>query len=229
MTDLTKTIAELRRLDAEATPGEWVECRDDTDPPSWEHLVEARDADGICDDVAHNVRGTDAVLIAAMRNALPALLDAAERVAQLDRPDSVVMLELRGDLKRADALLAYGEPEVGAPGPLPDKVDEAVRVVEGVLDVVDGVCKRLAELEQAQTWIPVGERLPESPSGDGPPGHYWILEPDGSGPWNAFYCGDGEWFCLIPDGKACGVKVGRWTSALVPPLPDPPTSKEPTR
>ena len=73
--DLRGTIAELRRLDGVATKGSWTADDGFLADPDEILLTEA------CADEAYTrfVNAADADLVAAVRNALPALLDAAER------------------------------------------------------------------------------------------------------------------------------------------------------
>lgn len=84
MADIMETVAELRRLEAEATVGEWrhgPESHDVSGPVTW------RDGDGdwcpkgfrlTCRGASCGDHSADAALIVAMRNALPALLDYIE-------------------------------------------------------------------------------------------------------------------------------------------------------
>ncbi len=79
-------------------------------------------------------------LAQAAVNALPALLDAAERGAELER-----------ELVEACAA-------TGSAHRLTDIATGLVRVANATAEAAE---QRLVELEQAQRWIPVGEDLPE--------------------------------------------------------------------
>lgn len=73
MTDLTSTIARLRELEAKATPGPWsFSAKSETD----EGVLTG--PDGV------DLRKIDAKLMAALRNAASALLDAAERAEKAE-------------------------------------------------------------------------------------------------------------------------------------------------
>ncbi|HKY41336.1 MAG TPA: hypothetical protein VJN18_35630 [Polyangiaceae bacterium] len=74
-------IAKLRELGKAATPGPWIDTRPDA-------LADYRPircvAFGIPEGSHRDWDGADIAFIAATRNALPALLDAAERLARLE-------------------------------------------------------------------------------------------------------------------------------------------------
>lgn len=86
------TIARLRELDAAATPVPWAAsewyCNDSEG--GWaaigpHHLAETDDIDDGPDGQLHKAAKADAALIAAMRNALPALLDQLDaQAAEID-------------------------------------------------------------------------------------------------------------------------------------------------
>ncbi len=105
MSDLAKTIAELRRLHEEATAGPWDETRCNGEAILGPGLVY----------VLRDVDPNNAHLIATMRNALPDLLDAAEEnIAAddlLDAHDEAHQLRnghmanLRSRLALADAVV----------------------------------------------------------------------------------------------------------------------------
>ena len=82
-------IAELRAALAKATPGPWRTFAGINDDGVWAACGPEHEADYDADetnepgDVAEQAAQRDAELIALMRNALPSLLDAAERCARL--------------------------------------------------------------------------------------------------------------------------------------------------
>ena len=91
-------IAELRRLEAEATPGPWRHegCGEvvqliehDSVSGSWDYYPGSADIASNATDYHTGSEGgiykaDDAALIAAMRNAIPSLLSAAERALELE-------------------------------------------------------------------------------------------------------------------------------------------------
>jgi len=131
------TIATIRRLEAEATPGEWHVSRliGDGNHVAYGDALIAADEYGVayCDSDA----GNDAQFVAELRNAAGALCDAAEenaklreRVAELEAACGPVVehwrrikrlmggrapaeLQVEGsDLARIDAALASATPQV---------------------------------------------------------------------------------------------------------------------
>ena len=78
-------VEELRRLDAEATPGPWEAWRPEDNPGWFEIHLGDEFAAEVYRAGGHDGRFiASAKLIAAMRNALPALLSTAERCAELE-------------------------------------------------------------------------------------------------------------------------------------------------
>lgn len=144
--DVPALIAELRRLEAAATPGEWRAGRMDTE--SFDAFgggpykaVYADDERGgvhpeFGDPLPYTVaRGEgdeclpNAALIAAMRNALPMLLDIAERYQHVQcRLQQEAHVDIRPEWIR-----------VGGVGPEepPPEVDEAMRLYDAMMNMLD--------------------------------------------------------------------------------------------
>jgi hypothetical protein len=104
-TDLKQTIARLRRLEAEATPGPWSIEED------WALIL--NDATETRIATFQPNTGRDAALIATMRNALPDLLDRLER---LERVAEAVR----------DARRNANDPDPRVSGPFAKDVDERI-------------------------------------------------------------------------------------------------------
>lgn len=112
-------IAELRRLDAEATPGPWV------------------DAGGVKSYFGGAGPGSqaDTALIAATRNALPRLLDAAEALAERTRERDALQAERDGMSAMLDRIAAV------------PSVEFDPSAEECVADGVDALADHAADLE----------------------------------------------------------------------------------
>lgn len=96
MTDLTKTIEELKALEIEATPGPWSESA------LYSLLRYGRKGSGAWDDALEMANWTeklpdedDAALIVAMRNALPELLELETRAEKAEAERDWLALQLQ--------------------------------------------------------------------------------------------------------------------------------------
>ena len=81
-TQQTINIPELRRLLAEATPGPWNDTGIKRDDGLLGWVITGDDGNDVCQTI-ETYKTTNAALIAAAVNALPALLDAADREEKL--------------------------------------------------------------------------------------------------------------------------------------------------
>lgn len=139
MTTLTETISELRELLDKAAPGPWLYRSQEHD--DWGTI---RDADGCHAARGHggsfenydehrrnktDPYGQNSLLIVAMRNALPALLDAAERAEQWEQMHTSAMQTNAALLKKLSALTQTdtAAPLLSSPAPCRMAEDGATR------------------------------------------------------------------------------------------------------
>lgn len=83
---MTDALARLRKLAEAATPGPWLDARS---PEMAEYYPIRWVAFGVPKDTATDWEGHDIALIAAMRNALPLLLDLVEVANNIRRSGSL--------------------------------------------------------------------------------------------------------------------------------------------
>ena len=138
-------IAELRAALAKATPGPWRTFAGINDDGVWAACGPEHEADYDADetnepgDRAEQAAQRDAELIALMRTALPALLDAAERCAKLANDVEEMLCHVPGDMLEGDgdtpadaiqrlaAKLAEVEQESDAAIARAERAEEALR------------------------------------------------------------------------------------------------------
>lgn len=142
--------AELRRLDAAATPGPWATLPPDKDCPDWFII---RRPGRVSEGKFYILRmgpdddGPDARLIAALRNALPALLDA------LAQQTTALATAREGALEEAARVCEETDvPRLGSPGSY-ERPDDG----QGALNAAAAAIRALAPAAELPTHETCGD------------------------------------------------------------------------